>query len=155
MSQPLPQPPEYQQPFAPPEPEQGNARYPYGKPQWSAQRPVVVKLKPVNGNSLISFFLALFGFSIPAVIVGHVALYQLSFLGMERGKALAWVGLVLGYLETIAWVIFVIWVGVHIAAFFTALSTGFMLPLPSTPSPSVSDGGIGELFKELERLSGE
>lgn len=138
------------------ETEPHNAEYPYGKPRWSTPRPVPVNLKPVNGFALVSFFLALFGISIPAIITGHVALYQLSFINMERGKTLAWIGLVLGYLQTIIWIALIVMFAVQVIAVIGTLGTTMLLaPGSSGSSDTSSAGGISELLRQLEQLSEE
>lgn len=55
-------------------------------------------------NEIQSFFVA---FS--AVVAGHIALVRIRRNPHLRGRALAWIGLVFGYLITIAWV------GVYVA----------------------------------------
>lgn len=138
-----------------PNPYDHNADYPYGKPRWT-KLPPNRSLAPLNGNAIIAFCLALFGFSIPAVIFGHVALYQLSWLApLERGKPLAWVGLILGYLETIAFIIFGIWLVVHVVALIAAFSSGAWLPVLLGGGTSAGDdsGGLDELLKELDRAA--
>lgn len=131
-----------------PETEPHNAEYPYGKPRWSTPRPVPVKLKPVNGFALVSLFLAVFGISIPAIITGHVALYQLSFINMERGKALAWVGLILGYLQVLVLAIVIATFTVQVSEALGQLRGG--TPLSSSPSSTQS---MDDLLRQLEQTS--
>jgi len=60
-----------------------------------------------NGLAIASFVLGILGFAIIPVILGHIALSQINSRG-EGGKVFAIIGLVLGYLGIVAWVLFVL-----------------------------------------------
>jgi peptidyl-prolyl cis-trans isomerase B (cyclophilin B) len=60
--------------------------------------------RKTNGLAIASFVLALLGFAIIPVIFGHIALKQIR-RDNDSGTGFAIVGLVLGYLEIIAYTI--------------------------------------------------
>lgn len=60
-----------------------------------------------NGLAIATLILGLCGFALLPVILGHVALGQITRSG-EGGTALAVVGLVLGYLALAAYVVIVV-----------------------------------------------
>ena len=81
--------------------------------------------RPTSGLAIASLVCAIVGFSLPAVICGHVARTRIRETG-EGGDGLAVAGLVLGYLGIIGWML--LFVGL------TALvHTGHAVP--AIPSP--------------------
>ncbi|GLW64607.1 hypothetical protein Arub01_28510 [Actinomadura rubrobrunea] len=66
-----------------------------------------------NGVAVASLVLGVIGFllcgltSIPAIICGHVATSQIKRTG-EQGRGLAIGGLVLGYLVTLLWIVYLV-----------------------------------------------
>jgi hypothetical protein len=102
-------------------------------------------LKPLNGFAIVSLWLMIFWFSIPAIITGHVALYQLSFTGFERGKGMARTALILAYLQLLAVVLFFVFVGVHIIAAIVAFFTG----LAVVSDPGASADGLAHMLEGL------
>jgi hypothetical protein len=76
-----------------------------------------------NVLSIVSIVAAVVQFGLVAVITGHISLSQIKKTG-EQGKVLAIIGLVLGYLEIVGWLIFIIvWVGFLAAAGSAGLYT--------------------------------
>jgi hypothetical protein len=73
-----------------------------------------------NVLSIISLVTAVLGINLAAIITGHIALSQIKKTG-EQGRVLAIIGLVLGYLEIVFWIIFII---IYVAIFATAASVG-------------------------------
>lgn len=73
-----------------------------------------------NVLSIVSLVTAVLAIGLAAIITGHIALSQIKKTG-EQGRILAIIGLVLGYLELVFGVIFVI---IWIALFATAASVG-------------------------------
>jgi hypothetical protein len=68
-----------------------------------------------NVLSIISLVTAIVGIGLAAVITGHIALSQIKKTG-EQGNVLAIIGLILGYLEILAGIIFIIFWGIFLAA---------------------------------------
>lgn len=69
-----------------------------------------------NVLSIVSLAASVLGFSIVGVVTGHISLNQIKKTG-EQGNVLAIIGLVLGYLGCLGWIIFwVVWIGVLITA---------------------------------------
>lgn len=74
-------------------------------------------LRPTNGLAIASLVTGLLGMAIIPVVLGHVALRQIRARD-ESGTGLAAVGLVLGYLAIVGYVVFfavvagAIWFGV-------------------------------------------
>ncbi len=68
--------------------------------QLQSGHPAYVYVAPArtNGLAVTSFVLALLGFGLLPVVLGHVALRQIN-VRREAGSAFAIIGLVLGYLE--------------------------------------------------------
>ncbi|MFT4285283.1 MAG: DUF4190 domain-containing protein [Protaetiibacter sp.] len=62
-----------------------------------------------NGLAVAALVLGLLGFSIIPVVLGHVSLAQIKKTG-DGGAAMAIVGLVLGYLGMLAWLVIFIFV---------------------------------------------
>ncbi len=58
-----------------------------------------------NGLAIASFITSLVGVSILAVVLGHVALGQIK-KRHEEGSVLAAIGLIIGYLGCLAWLLF-------------------------------------------------
>lgn len=73
--------------------------------------------KPWNVLSIVSLVAGVLGgFGLVAVITGHIALSQIKKTG-EQGKVLAIIGLILGYLAILGFIIFIIvWIGIIAAA---------------------------------------
>ncbi|MGM0928256.1 MAG: DUF4190 domain-containing protein [Actinomycetota bacterium] len=80
--------------FTPAPPSSVEDRYPGSYPNQYQPEP------KYNLFSLISFISAFF-LSVPAVVMGHMALSEIKKTG-ERGRGLALAGLILGYLGTLA-----------------------------------------------------
>ncbi|MFE7560321.1 DUF1707 and DUF4190 domain-containing protein [Kitasatospora sp. NPDC057500] len=77
-------------------------------PQTFLPPPVLVPPpRPTNGAAVASLVLSLLGMGLPAVIAGHVAKKQIRRRN-EEGDAMATVGLVLGYVESVAWTLFML-----------------------------------------------
>ncbi|MGX5682018.1 DUF4190 domain-containing protein [Schumannella luteola] len=69
-----------------------------------------------NVLSIVSLVTSIIGFSLVGVITGHIALSQIKKTG-EQGNVLAIIGLILGYIGLVAFIIFIIvWVGIFAAA---------------------------------------
>ena len=102
------QPPQPQQPPAPAAPADGGGK--------------------TNGLAIASLVLGILscipGANIAAVVCGHMALGRIKQSG-EGGKPLAIIGLVLGYLSILAWIILALTGG--LAVFFGASATDEML----------------------------
>lgn len=71
-----------------------------------------------NVLSIVSLVTSIVGLSLVGVITGHISLSQIKKSG-EQGNVLAIIGLVLGYLGVVGWIIF--WI-VWFAIFATATS---------------------------------
>ena len=63
-----------------------------------------------NGLAIATFVLGILGFAIIPVILGHISLNQIKHNG-DGGKVFAVIGLVLGYLGILAWIIVAITFG--------------------------------------------
>lgn len=72
-----------------------------------AVQPTYAPAPRTNGLAIASFVLGLLGFALIPVILGHIALNQIKQRG-DGGKVFAIIGLVLGYLGIVAWVLFVL-----------------------------------------------
>jgi len=69
-----------------------------------------------NVLSIVSLVTSVLGFSIVGIITGHISLNQIKKTG-EQGNVLAIIGLVIGYLGALGWIIFwVVWIGIFAAA---------------------------------------
>ena len=69
-----------------------------------------------NVLSIVSLVTSVLGFSIVGIITGHISLSQIKKTG-EQGNVLAIIGLVIGYLGALGWIIFwVVWIGIFAAA---------------------------------------
>jgi hypothetical protein len=132
------------EPIQRPAEEPHNMVHPVARGHFSGM-PAREAMKPLNGLAIISFWLMFFWFSIPAIIVGHTALYQLSFTGFERGKGWARAGVILAYLQVALAALFFIFVGVHIIAAIAAFVAGFGV----MSDPSGSADGISHLLQGL------
>ena len=75
---------------------------------------------PFNVLSIVTLIGGILGFNLVAVILGHIALVQLKRTG-ERGRTLAIVGLVLGYLGIVVVIIVAV-------LFFTAIAISSTSP---------------------------
>lgn len=80
--------------------------------QW---RPATHPSERINPFALTSMILGILGGTLLAVIFGHVAKAQIRRTG-ERGSGMATAGLVLGYLWTVMYVIYFIWVFVLVSS---------------------------------------
>src|SRR5690349_20850607 len=60
-----------------------------------------------NTLAIVTLVLGILSFNIIAVILGHISLGQIKKTG-ESGKPLAIIGLVLGYIGIVVWVIIII-----------------------------------------------
>ena len=83
----------------------------------------IVAAQKTNVLAILSLVFGIFQFNIVAVIMGHVALSQIKKTG-DGGRALAIIGLILGYIEIVG---ILIWIIVIIAAAATGnvtVSTG-------------------------------
>ena len=79
-----------------------------------AQQPYAVGPK-TNVLAIISLIASIIGFSILGVIFGHIALVQIK-QRHEGGNVLAIIGLILGYLGCLGWIIFwIAWIGLMAA----------------------------------------
>lgn len=81
-------------------------------PAASAASPQLVPAAPApsgrtNGLAVAALVLGLLGFSIIPVVLGHVSLAQIKKTG-DGGAAMAIVGLVLGYLGMLAWLVILV-----------------------------------------------
>lgn len=74
---------------------------------------------PTNGLAIASIILAFLGFSIIAVVLGHIAVSQIKSRN-EGGSPLAVIGLVVGYLGCLGWLVF--WAIIVIGAIFTGVA---------------------------------
>ena len=72
-----------------------------------------------NGLAIASIILAFTGFSIIAVILGHIAVSQIKARN-EGGSPLAVIGLVVGYLGCLGWLIF--WAIIIVTTIFTGVA---------------------------------
>jgi len=85
----------------------------YVAPPAYGAAPVAAK---TNTMAIIALVLGIIGVSIGAVITGHIALSQIKKNG-EGGRVLGLVGLILGYVGCLGWVIFwIAIIGLSIAA---------------------------------------
>ncbi|MGO2112556.1 MAG: DUF4190 domain-containing protein [Pseudoclavibacter sp.] len=76
----------------------------------------VAPQEKTNVLSIVTLILGILGFAIVPVITGHISLNQIKNTG-EGGKVMAIIGLVLGYLGVIGWIIAIIaWVAIIGAA---------------------------------------
>jgi hypothetical protein len=73
-----------------------------------------------NVLSIVSIVTAVLQIGLAAVITGHVSLSQIKKTG-EQGRVLAIIGLVVGYLEIVAWGLFILFA--VILAGLSAVST--------------------------------
>ena len=89
-----------------------------------AQQPYAAGPK-TNVMAIISLIASIIGFSILGVIFGHIALVQIK-QRQEGGHVLAIIGLILGYLGCLGWIIFwVIWFGLIAASGAGSLYYGY------------------------------
>lgn len=101
--------PQYQPPqYQPPQQQWGQPQTQYGMPSYAP--PVSVGTNGMAIASLVTCFVC--GFIVP-IILGHIALGQIRRTG-EGGKGLAIAGLVIGYIQLAAAVLF----------FFAVLAAG-------------------------------
>ena len=69
-----------------------------------------------NVLSIVSLVTSILGLSLVGVITGHISLSQIKKTG-EQGNVLAIIGLILGYLGVLGWIIFwIVWGFVLVAA---------------------------------------
>lgn len=62
---------------------------------------------PYNVLGIVSFVLSVLGFTIVAVILGHISMSQIKRTG-ERGRGFAIAGLVIGYVTLAIGILFII-----------------------------------------------
>jgi uncharacterized membrane protein len=105
-------------PYLPPAPYQA------GPPPQAYYQPVS---ETTNGLAIGALILSLLGFSLPAVIVGHISRSQIRHSG-QRGDGIAIAGLVFGYLGMAFWALIIV-AGLVSAAHGTGAST------PAVPGP--------------------
>jgi len=66
--------------------------------------------------SIVALVTSVVGLSLVGIITGHISLSQIKKTH-EQGNVLAIIGLVLGYLGALGWIIFwIVWIGIFIAA---------------------------------------
>ena len=81
----------------------------------NAMQPVAPAAK-WNVLSIVSLVTSVIGASLVGIITGHIAMGQIKRTG-EQGNVLAIIGLILGYLGLVIFVIFaIIWIGIFVAA---------------------------------------
>lgn len=85
-----------------------------------ASTPAPAEGPKINVLAIVSLITGIIALSIVAIITGHIALSQIKKRG-EGGKVLAIVGLVLGYLGSLGWIVF--WI-VNIAFWATVGTYG-------------------------------
>ena len=79
---------------------------PYAQPAPQAYAPPPYNPNAkTNGLAIASIILAFTGFSIVAVVLGHIAVSQIKARN-EGGSPLAVIGIVVGYLGCLGWLIF-------------------------------------------------
>ncbi|HEY8323891.1 MAG: DUF4190 domain-containing protein [Ktedonobacterales bacterium] len=121
-----PYPPQEQPPYQgsyppPPPPPQQPSGYaqPYS-PQYAQQyapSPGYAPVGPTSGMAIASLVCSLLGIGLVGVILGHLALNEINKSnGYTQGRGLAIAGLIIGYLQIAAAVIFVIFIIIGIAA---------------------------------------
>ena len=74
-----------------------------------------------NVLSIVSLVTSILGLSLVGVITGHISLSQIKKTG-EQGRVLAIIGLVVGYLGILGWIIAWIFWGILI---FAAANSGY------------------------------
>ncbi len=84
--------------------------------------PVVPTPAPVapaakwNVLSIVSLVTSIVGLSLVGIITGHISLSQIKKTG-EQGNVLAIIGLILGYLGLVVFIIIaIVWIGIFVAA---------------------------------------
>lgn len=82
-------------------------------PQMPQQPAVVYVARPTDGFCVASFVLALLGFNIVAVILGHIGLRRTKQSG-AGGTGFAVAGLIIGYLTLIAIIIGLVLTGLAV-----------------------------------------
>jgi len=100
---------------------------PYAQPAPQAYAPPPYNPNAkTNGLAIASLIVSFLGFSIVGVVLGHIAISQIKSRG-EGGSPLAIIGLILGYLGCLAWLVFwgVIIVGVIYAGSVTNYLTTY------------------------------
>lgn len=78
---------------------------------------------PWNGMAIASLVTSVIGLSLIGVILGHIALAQIKRTN-EQGSVLAIIGLVLGYVGILAWIVLAVVMVITLATgmyFFTAV----------------------------------
>ena len=93
-----------QQPTGP-----ASQQQPYPQPQQYAPGPGYAPAGPTSGMAIASLVVSLLGIGIVGVILGHLALNEINKSnGYMQGRGLAIAGLIIGYLQIAAGVIFAI-----------------------------------------------
>lgn len=107
-------PPQGQQPVYPPQPQ---GYYPgYGQPQVGYRQPYTPKTNTMAILAIVFGFV----FSPLGIVFGHIGLSQIKRTG-EQGRGLALTGLIVGYVFTALWVLYIILIIVAIAVAGSAL----------------------------------
>ncbi len=69
-----------------------------------------------NVLSIVSLVTSILGLSLVGIITGHISLSQIKKTG-EQGNVLAIIGLILGYLGAVGWIIFwIVWISLFAVA---------------------------------------
>ncbi|HEU5345502.1 MAG TPA: DUF4190 domain-containing protein [Ktedonobacterales bacterium] len=105
--------PPYQGSYPPPPPQQPQAGYaqPYSAqyPQQYAPTPGYPPPGPTSGMAIASLVCSLLGIGLVGVILGHLALNEINKSnGYTQGRGLAIAGLIIGYLQIAAAVVFIL-----------------------------------------------
>lgn len=83
--------------------------------------------RPTNVLAIIALIASCLGFTVPGIIMGHIALHQIKTTG-EGGHGLALAGVIVGYcllVLTILLIVFYVLIIVGLIAWATANSSNF------------------------------
>lgn len=121
---------------------------PRGNPQPWPQSSVVVAPEKTNGLAIAALVCGLIGFSVPAVVCGHVGKHQIDRSGgREKGRGMAIGGLVLGWIQIAVSITLFVALVVFAASFdgssSNASNGGFSSSSNASPSYSGSGSGSG------------
>ena len=72
-----------------------------------APAPTYVPSRPTNVLAIISLIASCIGFTVPGIIMGHIALHQIKTSG-EQGRGLALAGVIVGYCRFAITAVFVV-----------------------------------------------
>ncbi len=78
---------------------------PYSQPAAQYAPPPYNPAGRTNVLAIVALIASVLGFSIVGVVLGHIAVSQIK-RSNEGGSALAVIGVVLGYLGCLAWIVF-------------------------------------------------